>query len=67
MARTAFDELVHRINNLLGTIEIQAELARSEGTLPAHVNAMAHIVESADRTREDVVRLRVAAEQSTDC
>ena len=66
MARTAFDELVHRVNNLLGTIEIQAELARSEGTLPAHVKAVAHIVESANRTREDIVRLRAAAEKSAD-
>jgi hypothetical protein len=66
MARTAFDELVHRVNNLLGTIEIQAELARSEGTLPAHVSAVAHIVESAVRTREDLMRLRAAAEKSTD-
>ena len=27
MTRAPFDELVHRINNLLGTIEIQAEAA----------------------------------------
>ena len=64
MARPAFDELVHRVNNLLGTIEVQAELARIEGTLTAHVNAMTHIVESAARTREDLVRLRAAAEKS---
>ena len=66
MARTAFDELVHRVNNLLGTIEIQAELARNDATLSAHVDAMAHIVESARRTREDVARLRAAAEKSAD-
>jgi hypothetical protein len=66
MFLTVFDELVHRVNNLLGTIEIQAELARSEGTMPAHVNAMAHIVESATRTREDLLRLRAAAEKAAD-
>lgn len=61
MSRTPFDELVHRVNNLLGTIEIQAELARSDGTLAAHAEALRRIVESAARTQEDVQRLRAAA------
>lgn len=58
MSRTPFDELVHRVNNLLGTIEIQAEVARGEATLAAYAAAMAHIVESAARTRDEVRRLR---------
>jgi len=61
MARSPFDELVHRINNLLGTIEIQAEVARSTGTLEAHATALRLIVESAQRTNDDVRRLRDAA------
>lgn len=58
MTRTPFDELVHRLNNLLGTIEIQAELATSDGSLPAHQQALALIVESARKTQDDVRRLR---------
>ncbi|HEX6812190.1 MAG TPA: hypothetical protein VF384_11245 [Planctomycetota bacterium] len=64
MPRTPFDEVVHRVNNLLGTIEIQAEVARGDGALPAYVDALAQIVESARRTREEVARLRAAAEKS---
>ncbi len=60
MGRTPFDELEHRVNNLLGTIEIQSELARSEGSLAAHVEALQHIAESARRTREELQRLRAA-------
>jgi len=58
MAKNAFDELVHRVNNLLGTIEIQAELARSDGTLGAHAEALVRIVESAQRTAAEIRRLR---------
>ncbi len=58
MSPTPFDELVHRVNNLLGTIEIQAEVARGEGSLQAYVDALTLILESARRTRDDVVRLR---------
>ena len=61
MSRTPFDELVHRVNNLLGTIEVQAELARSDGSLPAHTAALQQIVDSARRTQDDVKRLRTAA------
>ena len=61
MSRTPFDELVHRVNNLLGTIGIQAELARSEGTLTAHQAALASIVESAGRTQAEIQKLRAAA------
>jgi hypothetical protein len=60
MGRTPFDELEHRVNNLLGTIEIQIELARSEASLAAHIVALQHIAESARRTREELQRLRAA-------
>lgn len=58
MSRTAFDQLVHRVNNLLGTIEIQAEVARGEGTLAAHAEALTRILESAARTAAEMQRLR---------
>lgn len=61
MSRSPFDELAHRVNNLLGTIEIQSELARADGSLAAHREALQHIGESALRTREELVRLRAAA------
>lgn len=61
MAGNPFDELVHRVNNLLGTIEVQCEVAKLEGSLPAHREALRHIVESARRTREEIQRLRGAA------
>lgn len=58
MTRSPFDELVHRVNNLLGTIEVQADCARLDGTLEAHTTALRHIVDSARRTQEEVQRLR---------
>ena len=58
MARTPFEDLLHRVNNLLGTIEIQAELAAAEDTLQAHRSAMAQILASARRAAEEVVQLR---------
>ena len=61
MASSPFDELVHRINNLLGTIEVQSEVARAANTLAAHADALRLIVESARRTGDDVRRLRAAA------
>lgn len=61
MGRTPFDDLEHRVNNLLGTIDIQIELARSEGSLAAHAVALQHIAESAKRTRDELQRLRAAA------
>lgn len=56
MGRSPFEDLVHRVNNLLGTIEIQAELARDAG-LPEHVEALRTILDSARRTQEEVRRL----------
>jgi hypothetical protein len=58
MTRTPFEELVHRVNNLLGTIEIQAEVAQATGTTEACLDALRRIVESARKTQDDVRRLR---------
>ena len=63
MTKTPFDDLVHRVNNLLGTIEIQAEVARSDGSAAAYADAMQKIVDSARRTQEDVRRLREAVKE----
>lgn len=58
MSGTPFDELVHRVNNLLGTIAVQVEVADLDGTLSAYRDALRHIAESARRTREEIGRLR---------
>jgi hypothetical protein len=58
MHRACFDELVHRVNNLLGTIQVQAEVARSLGDLPAHQEALRLIEASAERTKAEVRSLQ---------
>ena len=58
MSRTPFDDLVHRVNNLLGTIEIQAELAQGSEAVADWRAAMASIVASARTTADEVRRLR---------
>jgi hypothetical protein len=63
MTRTPFDELAHRVNNLLGTITIQAELARGDGSLAAYEEALTRIVESATRTQQELQRLRAPRPQ----
>ncbi|MBM3974363.1 MAG: hypothetical protein FJ301_09725 [Planctomycetes bacterium] len=63
MTKTPFDELVHRVNNLLGTIEIQAEVAKALGDAAAYADAMQKIVESARRTQDGVRRLREAVKE----
>lgn len=63
MTKTPFDELVHRVNNLLGTIEIQAEVAKALGDVAAYADAMQKIVDSARRTQDDVRRLREAVKE----
>ncbi len=60
MVRSPFEDLVHRVNNLLGTIEIQAEVAKAEGTLAAHAAALAMIADSARRTQAELRGLRQA-------
>lgn len=62
MSPTPFDQLVHRVNNLLGTIELQAEFARSAGTLAAYAEALDRIAAAAARTQEDVRRLRASGQ-----
>ena len=52
------DDILHRVNNLLGTIEIQSEVARTIGTTDALTEAIDHIVESARKTRADLDKLR---------
>ena len=59
MPRSPFEDLVHRVNNLLGTIEIQAEVAR-DGGLPEHRDALRLIVESARRTQAELRELQAA-------
>ena len=57
MQRSQLDEVVHRVNNLLGTIEIQAEVARGDGSAAAYAAAMQLIVDSAKRTQSELARL----------
>jgi hypothetical protein len=56
--RPPLDDLLHRVNNLLGTIQLQAEVAKATGTLAAAQQALALIVESAQRTQDEVRRFR---------
>ena len=56
--RSRFDDLAHQVNNLLATIEIQGEVARTVATEEAYRDALRLIAESAERTREHVERLR---------
>ncbi|MFO1076833.1 MAG: hypothetical protein U1E73_03805 [Planctomycetota bacterium] len=62
---TPFEALVHRVNNLLSTIDLQSEVARAEGSLAAHVEALAHITESAARTRAELELLKRRAREAT--
>lgn len=61
MSRSPFEDLVHRVNNLLSTIEIQGAVAEAEGTLAAYVAALAQITASARRTQEEMAVLRAAS------
>ena len=60
MARAALDELLHRINNLLGTIQLQVEVANTIGTHAACHEALRLIADSAARTDETVRRVRAS-------
>lgn len=51
---SAFEDLVHRVNNLLGTIEIQAGVARADDTVEAHRQALGFITASAAKTRHEL-------------
>ena len=56
--RSAVEDILHRVNNLLGTIEIQSEVARSIGTVESMTQALDLIVASARRTRDELQVLR---------
>lgn len=56
-----FDELAHQVNNLLATIEIQDEVARTIASAEAYRDALQLIAASAKKTRECVERLRAGA------
>lgn len=56
--RTPVDDLLHRINNLLGTIQLQCEAARVDGGLQAAQQALRLIEESAARTSKEVQSFR---------
>jgi len=66
MVRSPFEDLVHRVNNLLATIEIQVEVAKAEGTLAAHAAALATIADSARRTQDELRSLRQAHARAHD-
>ncbi|MFM1871837.1 MAG: hypothetical protein RL398_1259 [Planctomycetota bacterium] len=58
MGRTPLEDLLHRVNNLLGTIEIQADVAAAIDDLDAYRNAMRLILESARKTAAEVAVIR---------
>lgn len=58
MSRAPVDELVHQLNNLLGTIQTQVEVADMVGTHAACQEALRRIAESAARTHATVQRFR---------
>lgn len=58
MRRTPLDDLLHRVNNLLGTIEMQVAAANAVDTKPALQEALRLIAASAARTAAEVQRFR---------
>lgn len=58
MGRAPIDDLLHRVNNLLGVIQLQAAAAQAVGTPQACLDALRLIRESADRTQQEVARFR---------
>ena len=56
--RLQLDDVLHRVNNLLSTIEIQSEVARTLGTSEALTQALDLIVDSAQRTRDELRSIR---------
>ena len=61
MGRTPLEDLLHRVNNLLGTIEIQADVAAAIDDLDGYRNAMRLILESARKTAVEVAAIRSRA------
>lgn len=58
MGRAPIDELLHRVNNLLGTIQLQVAAATALDDKKACLEALRLIAESAERTRDEVQRFR---------
>ncbi len=58
MARAPIDDLLHRVNNLLGTVELQVAAANAVDTKAAMQTALRLIAESARRTADEVQRFR---------
>lgn len=58
MTSSPLEDLLHRVNNLLGTIQLQVEVARTVDTAEAMRAALAAIAESAARTHAEVQRIR---------
>jgi len=58
MRRTPLDDLLHRVNNLLGTIEMQVAAASAADTKAAMQEALRMIAASATRTAAEVQRFR---------
>jgi hypothetical protein len=54
------DDLLHRVNNLLGTIQVQVAAAAAVGTKDASDKALQLIAAAAERTHEEVQRFRRA-------
>jgi hypothetical protein len=57
MVRSQLEEILHRMNNLFGAIEIQAEVARGDGSADALVQALDTIVEASRRAQRDLTAL----------
>jgi hypothetical protein len=64
MARAPIDDLLHRVNNLLGTIQMQVAAARALDDQQACLDALRLIAEAAERTHEEVQRFRAGGTQS---
>lgn len=60
MAATPLEDLLHRLNNLLGTIELQAAAAKAVDTKEAMQTALRLIADSAQRTAAEVQRFRAS-------
>jgi len=58
MRRSPLDDLLHRVNNLLGTIEMQVAAANAADTKAALQEALRMIAASAARTAAEVQRFR---------
>jgi hypothetical protein len=58
MAGAPIDDLLHRVNNLLGTIQVQVAAAAAVATKEASDQALRLIAAAAERTHQEVQRFR---------